>query len=104
MRRINIRLLVAETKPGRKNADDGIVDAVQCDELAERRGVAGKPVLPQTIADDDGRRSADAVFLRREITAKGQLHAQSAEETRRDFLAVNMLRRAGIRDRSNPCG
>ncbi len=55
-----------------------------------------KTVLPETTADDGRGHAADSVFLRRKRTSEGEVHTQSAEKSRRDFVSVDVLGRTGI--------
>ncbi len=92
---IDIRLLASKAKIGPQNANDCVADTVHGDGLADRRTVACKLVLPQTMADDNHRLAMIPVLRQREIVSESQLHSQRAEEVRRDVQSCNMFRSAG---------
>ena len=77
---------------GRENAGDCEASAVQNDRMANGGQSAIETFSPEAIADDGRGRSADAIAIGRKRRPGDELYSESAEEIRRDFVTVKVLR------------
>jgi hypothetical protein len=102
-RGVNVRR-TPEVKVRWQDADDCVADAVHGQGLAEHVLAAAETLAPKSVADDRYRRATLGVFGWQEISAKPELDAESVEESRGYFRAVEMCRRSGAGQGVAPWG
>src|ERR1700739_4435637 len=79
-------------KTGRQNAHDGIALVVQSDTAANNACIAAKPTHPKAMPQDDDWRTAGAVLLGNERTARNDAYSQHGKKVRTGIPHQHALR------------
>src|SRR5713101_6980479 len=93
-RDVEIGRSVEKFESARQNADDSVEDVIKSQRLAQDRGVAAEPVLPQLIAKHRCAVSSRLIFHFRESATENWLRADERKERRGNFASTNQDRLA----------